>query len=307
MSDDTKDAGMHHYPWHPGDYQLATNHWSELRTPVQVETGLLHDLAYRRLIDLYYGNGGPIPDKTQWVATRVRMLAHAEIVGSVLKEKFTRKDGFWVNDKCDKEIAKYRKRVVANQENGKKGGRKPSGQAKANPVGSKPRTKNHKPNTPLPPEGEAAWEVFWTTYPRKEKKPNALKAYAKALQKAAPEAILAGLQRYIACDQWTADATKIPHPATWLNAEQWNDTPAKAPAAGTQADDPNRWWASRSGIERKGMEFGLPAPPPADADLGHREWYRFQASVWRHAGDGPWIDSESRSYPIFKQLLNGAG
>lgn len=300
MADDT--TPMHHYPWHPGDYQLATNHWSELRTKVEAEAGLLHDLAYRRLIDLYYGIGGPIPDKTHWVATRVRMVAHIEIVGSVLKEKFTRDGGFWHNDKCDLEIARYRKRVVANQKNGQLGGRKPTPNPPGNPLGSKPRTrtKNHR-NTPLPPEGAAWFEEFWTAYPRKVGKPVAMRAFAKAINGAGGtmEGIMAGLRRHLPCEQW-ADPTKIPHPSTWLNREGWNDEVATSPAGG-DADKPGTWWNSRQGIMDKGLELGLPGP----SDLSGVPFLRYTASVWLAAGDGPWIDERSTAYQFYVRLRNG--
>lgn len=303
MSDDDK-TPMHHYPWHPGDYQLSTNHWSELRTKVECEAGLLHDLAYRRLIDLYYGLGGPIPDKTQWVATRVRMVAHVDVVGSVLKEKFVRDGGFWSNDKCNKEIARYRKRVVANQENGKKGGRKPTENPVGNPLGSKPRTKNQKPyKSPLPPEGEVWWEEFWNTYPRKVAKPDALRAFAKALERAASfEAIMAGLRRHLPCEQWK-DQTKIPHPATWLNRDGWNDEVAVPPAP--DGGDPKAWWQSRSGLLQRGLELGLPAPPKPEEDPGGQAWRRFVAAVWVRSGDGPWWDEHDAAYPLAVKLRDG--
>jgi uncharacterized protein YdaU (DUF1376 family) len=299
---------MHHYPWHPGDYQLATNHWSELRVKVECEVGLLHDLAYRRLIDLYYGLGGPIPDKTQWVATRVRMLAHVEIVGLVLKEKFTREPGFWRNDKCDKEIARYRKRVVANQKNGKLGGRKPTGNPPANPLGSKPRTKNHKPNTPLPPEAGGSWEVFWNEHPRKVGKPTAQKAFAAALARGAkPEDILVGMKKHMPV--WNAkkaagEGEKIPHPSTWLNRDGWNDE--VMPEGGGPGDgDKAGWW--QGGPKHwldKGLELGLPAPPQPVADHP-MEFRRFRADVIVAAGDGPWWDDKDSAYPLAVRLRAG--
>jgi uncharacterized protein YdaU (DUF1376 family) len=305
MSDDSQ-TPMHHYPWHPGDYQLATNHWSELRTKVETEAGLLHDLAYRRLIDLYYGIGGPIPDKTQWVATRVRMLAHVDIVGSVLKEKFTREPGFWRNDKCDKEIARYRKRVVTNQENGKKGGRKPKENPPANPVGSKPRTrtKNHR-NTPLPPEGVVWFEEFWTAYPRKVAKPDAMRAFGKALERGATMAqVMAGLRAHL--PGWEArkaagEGNYIPHPASWLNDDGWTNEVMPAGNGASDADKPGAWWNSAKGIMDKGVELGLPGPQ----ETSGVPFLRYTAAVWLEAGDGPWIDERSTAYQFYVRLRNG--
>lgn len=72
-----------------------------------------------------------------------------------------------------------------------------------------------------------AFERFWTAYPRKVSKADARKAFGKAWAKLPPhdeEAIIVGgLERAKAA--WT-DAQFIPHAATWLNGERWNDEPA---------------------------------------------------------------------------------
>lgn len=71
---------------------------------------------------------------------------------------------------------------------------------------------------------DAAWVRFWAAYPRKVSKAEARKAFAKAWRKLPPfdeEAILAGgLERAKAA--WV-DAQFIPHAATWLNGERWQD------------------------------------------------------------------------------------
>jgi hypothetical protein len=101
------------------------------------------------------------------------------------------------------------------------------------------------PRTPQPPthtrecvssrarhtrEAEAreatGWQRFWDAYPRKIGKADARKAFGKAWKKLPPydeEAILiGGLERAKAA--W-ADAQFIPHAATWLNGERWQDEP----------------------------------------------------------------------------------
>ena len=69
-----------------------------------------------------------------------------------------------------------------------------------------------------------AFEGFWAEYPRKVAKPTAERAYAKALGKpgVSPGVILVGLRRHLG--GWaTGDPEFVPHPATWLNREGWND------------------------------------------------------------------------------------
>jgi uncharacterized protein YdaU (DUF1376 family) len=292
---------MHTYPWHVGDFGKDTGHLGEDETMVSVKVGLLRELAYRRLLDLYYSQEGPIPNKTHWVATRVRMLAHAPLVGSVLKEFFVLKDNFWHQKRADMEIAKYQKKADTNRKNGQKGGRKPN----ANPAGSHPvttRTRTRTNKSPLPPGGAEAFESFWTEHPRKAGKPKALAAYAAALQRGAkPEDILAGMKRHLPA--WLAkkaagEGEYIPHLATWLNRDGWTDEVM-------QGADGGNWWESRLGIEKKGMEHALPAPPRGDSAEDIRAWYEHVAAVWLVAGDGPWIDTDSRAYQPYVRLRNG--
>lgn len=273
---------MHTYPWHVGDYLKDCAHLTDDE-----------DLAYRRLIDLYYTQEAPIPDKTGWVTKRIRMVGKEGAVASVLKEFFERGDGFWRQKRCDAEIAKYQKRAATSRENGKGGGRPPGGNPqKTQRVTTRTRTKNHR-NTPLPPEGEVAFGVFWNEYPRKVGKPKALVAYAAALARGATsEAILAGLKAHIPCEQWQ-DLTKVPHPTTWLNRDGWNDQVVSkgATASGGGLAD---WWESKTGLLDKGMQLGIPAP----ADESANNWAQFKANVWVAAGDGPWWDKTSIAYPI---------
>lgn len=93
------------------------------------------------------------------------------------------------------------------------------------------------PQTPPPPthtprsvstreREDAAFGRFWAAYPRKVGKADARKAFAKAWRKLPPmeeEPILTGgLERAKAA--WV-DAQFIPHAATWLNGERWQDEP----------------------------------------------------------------------------------
>lgn len=73
---------------------------------------------------------------------------------------------------------------------------------------------------------DSDFEEFYAAYPRKVGRAKAAAAYAKARQLAEPAAILGGLRTAIA--GWKAKGTKreyIPHPASWLGGERWNDEP----------------------------------------------------------------------------------
>ncbi|MFZ3569458.1 hypothetical protein ACNYS0_21130 [Streptomyces sp. BH034] len=79
-----------------------------------------------------------------------------------------------------------------------------------------------------PPDG---FDEFWDAYPRKVAKGNARTAYAKAIKRGAdPAALATAAARHAA--QWRAAHTEprfIPHPATWLNAERYDDEPEPQP------------------------------------------------------------------------------
>lgn len=64
---------------------------------------------------------------------------------------------------------------------------------------------------------------FWDSYPRKEGKKNAEKSWLKIDPKL-HDIILSALKEHCESEQWLKDGGRfIPHPATWLNQERWND------------------------------------------------------------------------------------
>lgn len=107
---------MHYYSFHIGDYRAATAHLSNEE-----------DLAFRRLLDMYYDTEEPIPLDTQWVSRRLRV--GIDTLVSVLNDMFVHTENGWTHSRCDAEIAHYHELAQRNRENGKKGGRpkKPSG------------------------------------------------------------------------------------------------------------------------------------------------------------------------------------
>ena len=154
---------MNYYQFHIGDYTTATAHLS-----------MMEDLAYRRLIDLYYLNGHAICGSPETIARRIRMQGEESAVIQVLREFFDNLENehTWVNKRCDEEIAAYETKAEVARANGAKGGRPPKTGQKpscspgetnrvilANPIetGSKANQEpitNNQVNTPLPPKGE---------------------------------------------------------------------------------------------------------------------------------------------------------
>lgn len=64
---------------------------------------------------------------------------------------------------------------------------------------------------------------FWKAYPKTADKPVAFKAWEKAIQRANPEEIISGAERYR--DDPNRDDAYTKNAATWLNADAWENGP----------------------------------------------------------------------------------
>jgi uncharacterized protein YdaU (DUF1376 family) len=102
---------MHYYQFNIGDYRAATAHLSNEE-----------DLAYRRLLDMYYDSESRIPLDIQWVSRRLRLEPH--VVRDVLQDMFVKQDDGWSHAKCDEVIQHYHAMAEKNRTNGRLGGRK---------------------------------------------------------------------------------------------------------------------------------------------------------------------------------------
>jgi len=98
------------YKFDIGNYLTHTRHLSDAE-----------DLAYRRLIDLYYLSEKPIPLDTQSVARHIRI--DLDITESILTEFFDMNSEGYYDNRLDTEIAKYKRLVENNRRHGKLGGR----------------------------------------------------------------------------------------------------------------------------------------------------------------------------------------
>ena len=75
-------------------------------------------------------------------------------------------------------------------------------------------------------------DQFWAAYPRHVGKGAARAKFIAQAKKNGVEVIMAGLARAIG--EWKSQGTEaqfIPHPATWLNQERWEDEPLSQSAA----------------------------------------------------------------------------
>ena len=118
------DQLMNYFPFHIGDYKSATVHLSDLE-----------DLAYRRLLDMYYDTEKPISLDTEWVGRRIRM--DEKYVVCVLNDFFVKSEKGFSHLRCNYEIREYNIKAERSRVNGAKGGRRKAPiHAEKNPAGS---------------------------------------------------------------------------------------------------------------------------------------------------------------------------
>jgi len=205
------------YKFHIGDYLTHTVHLSDAE-----------DLAYRRLLDLYYMSEKEIPLDTESVARKIRL--DLDITESVLDEFFERTETGYFNNRCHVEVTKYQHQVENNRQLGKRGGRpsktesKTESKAKDNP--KKIQIQNKNINT------SSKFDEFWNAWPaskRKVAKAECQKKWAKAGLDSVAETIIAQVNILKVTDQWTGGFE--PAPLTYINQRRWEDD-AGTPAVG---------------------------------------------------------------------------
>ncbi len=205
---------MNFYPFHIGDYLAHTAHLEPLE-----------DLAYRRMIDLYYLREGPLPRATEEVAKLIRMRGQVETVNAVLSEFFTVTESGWSHTRCDYEISEAQsKRTKAKESAAQRweSERKASAmrthtEGNAPIPNTNPITNGEpKPLSDYPPEFEDAW----ATYPSRPgaSKKAAYKAWAARLSAGVGhEILLNGAARYAEyCRAMKTEPQYIKQPATFF-------------------------------------------------------------------------------------------
>lgn len=85
---------MNFYDFHIGDYASRTGHLEPME-----------DLAYRRMLDLYYVRETPLPETPDEVAKLTRLKGHEAVISSVLGEFFHLTNRGWEHEKCEEVIA----------------------------------------------------------------------------------------------------------------------------------------------------------------------------------------------------------
>lgn len=130
---------MHYYQFNIGDYAKTTRHLSNTE-----------DLAYRRLIELYYDTERPLISDVVKLSRLINMRDNQEEIKTVLEDFFVEHEEGFTQNRIDNEIAVYHSKVESARVNGKKGGR--PRKAKANPEETEGKAKITQPVNLANPE-----------------------------------------------------------------------------------------------------------------------------------------------------------
>ena len=206
---------MNYYPFHIGDYISHTSHLSDAE-----------DLAYRRLIDLYYQTEKPFKHNLNWLSRKIKSTP--EIVDLILNEFFEFENDQWHSKRADEEISKYQAKAdSARNANRIKSAKISSlkSELKSEPLqivtnNQEPITINHKPITNIKPLSD--FDLFWMAYPKKVGKEAARKSWDKV--KPDLKTVLETLKWQKQSDQWFKNNGQyIPNPSTYLNQHRFLD------------------------------------------------------------------------------------
>lgn len=202
------------YKFFLADYIKDTHHLADAE-----------DLAYRRLIDMYYLTEKPIPLDIPTVARKIRL--DLDVVELVLKEFFEEQEDGYHNNRCDKELGKYQHQVKVNQGlnerrwQAKKSQSDSESGANRVPNQISDIRKNIKTISSAEP---TRFEDFWSVWPaskRKVAKVACKTKWAKHGLDSIAEQILSHVRAMKATEQWTSGFE--PAPLTYLNQRRWED------------------------------------------------------------------------------------
>lgn len=229
---------MNYYKRHIGDYAKKTRHLSTW------EHG-----AYTLILDAYYDREQPptTEEAMRWACAKEPN--EKRTVSDLLAEFFTLVDGRWVQQRVEDEIAAAMTISNTNRTNGKLGGRPrktPKNRSVSERLANDNRNERqstnpliHKSTTEKAKAKDSSstdvdgFAEFWSAYPRKVGKADAVKAWGKI--KPDPETmkdIVAAIAVQSESEQWTKhNGQFIPHPATWLNGRRWEDEAQQSASA----------------------------------------------------------------------------
>ena len=237
---------MNFYAFHIGDYASDTRHLT-----------WLEDIAYRRLIDLYYIREEALPlDMRQIYRLIVASTEEQrEAVDTVVFEFFEKTERGFVHSRCEAEIsAANDKKNKASQSAQKRWSNAKSENAalpnesesnanamrtheEDNANASKQQCEGNAPNPNPNPNKKQTTAIpngfaeFWIAYPKKVGKGAAEAAWKK--HRPSLQICLNAVAIASRSADWTKDGGQyIPNPATWINQRRWEDGATHIPIDG---------------------------------------------------------------------------
>jgi uncharacterized protein YdaU (DUF1376 family) len=205
---------VNYYPFHLGDYAIDTAHLSNDE-----------DLCYRRAIDLYMLQEGPLKahqaDAKQTLSRRLRVAE--QTLENVLNEFFTLTEKGWEHSRCNAEIAKFQAKSDKAKEAGRLGGKGKQSNAKQTPSERLAKAKLTKNQEPITNNQiiDAAASVKKAS--KRESKAQPIDdEYLAKLQSEYPHAKVS--EQFASCTKWWLEKKKV-HPSrralvNWLDKVQ---------------------------------------------------------------------------------------
>lgn len=174
-------------------------------------------------------------------AEAVKLPRYCEHNGTTAKTRAENSARQKLSRKCRANVAQVSQKCATREEKKREDKSREenntlSAAAAAGESAEKPPKKRAKETPPDDPD----FAAFWAAYPKRAGKGDAREAFAKAVKllrgrgQAEPGAMLIQRAKAFGDAQQGADPKFIPHPASWLNKERWDD-------------DPQTWAASRGG------------------------------------------------------------
>lgn len=223
---------MHYYKRDIGDYHTKAGRLS-----------MLEHGSYTLLMDSCYDRERfpTLDEAIEW--TWARTEQEIEAVKFVLSRFFELRDGVYVQKRIEEELARYKRNAEINARIAKEREEKRTKRARSvdepspaeneappnqelRTINQEPLIKNQEPKKEKPTRGDlTGFDDFWSAYPRKTSKAEAVKAFAKLKPDAELLAtMLASLKEQAKSPAWTKDGGQfIPHASTWLNGRRWED------------------------------------------------------------------------------------
>jgi len=223
---------------HPADF---------FSDPTVVVLTLYERRAYREALDLTWLSQTPgVGTENQWRCWMSYTVEEWEPIRLRFLPLFVEEDGLWVQKRVvaefehatqksrkstDAILTRYGRSTDVPQSievRGKRLEEEETSQHLLSDATDLPARKAPKKERPVRDvEWEEAFEEhFWPAYPKKQKKPDALKAWMSCplREQEGLNQVFSGLEKWKVSSQWCRDnGDFIPLPATWLRAAQYDD------------------------------------------------------------------------------------